>query len=56
MDELYIQTKAKMVVSLAELVAKGTASTVMKKVRSIKGVRDADKLRVTYDSLLDKVL
>ena len=56
MDELYIQTKAKMEVSLAELVAKGTASTVMKKVRSIKGVRDADKLRVTYDSLLDKVL
>ena len=56
MDELYIQMMTEMGVSLAELVAKGTASTVTKKVRAIKDVKDAEKLRVTYDSLLNEVL
>lgn len=56
MEDAYYQLMAEMSVSLAELVAKGTTSAVMKKIRAIKDVKDIDKLRTTYDSLLNEVL
>lgn len=56
MDETYIQMMTEMGVSLAELAAKGTASVVTKKVRAIKDVKDAEKLRTTYDGILNEVL
>ena len=56
MDETYIQIISEMGVSLAELAAKGTASIINKKVRAIKGVKDVEKLRTTYDGLLNEVL
>lgn len=56
MEDAYYQLMTEMSVSLAELVAKGTTSAVMKKIRAIKDVRDIDKLRTTYDSLLNEVL
>ena len=56
MDEAYMQMMTEMGVSLAELAAKGTASIINKKVRAIKDVKDAEKLRTTYDGLLNEVL
>lgn len=43
-------------VSLTELAIKGTASAVNKKIRAVKVVKDAEKLRVTYDALINEVL
>ena len=37
---------AEMGVSLTELAVKGTASAVNKKIRAVKDVKDAEKLRV----------
>ncbi len=56
MDEAYIQMMTEMGVSLAELAAKGTASIINKKIRAIKDEKDAEKLRTTYDGLLNEVL
>lgn len=56
MDENTRQMITDMGVSLTTLAVKGTASAVNKKIRSIKDVRDAEKLRVTYDELINEVL
>ena len=56
MDQAYVQMMTEMGVSLTELVAKGTASAVTKKVRAIKDVKDAERIRTTYDSILNEVL
>ena len=47
---------AEMGASLTELAVKGTASAVNKKIRAVKEVKDAEKLRVTYDALINEVL
>ena len=56
MDELYTKPLVEMGISLAELAVKGTASAVNKKIRAVKDVKDAEKLRVTYDALINEVL
>ena len=56
MDEIYTQPLVDMGVALAELAVKGTASTVSKKIRAIKDVKDAEKLRTTYDSIVNEVI
>ena len=56
MEELYTKARVEMGVSLAELAVKGTASAVTKKIRAVKDVKDAEKLRVTYDALINEVL
>ena len=56
MEEVYVGTMVETGVALAELVAKGTASIVNKKVRAIKDEKNADKLRVRYDEILNEVL
>ena len=43
-------------VSLAELAAKETASTVAIKVKAIQDSKKADEVRKTYDELLNQVL
>lgn len=45
MDELYTNAMVEMGVSLTELAIKGTASAVNKKIRAVKDVKDAEKLR-----------
>lgn len=42
--------------SLAELVIKGTASAVNKKIRAAKEIKDSEKLRIMYDELINEVL
>lgn len=55
MDES-MQPLVEMGISLTELAVKGTASAVNKKVRAIKDVKDAERLRTTYDALINEVL
>ena len=43
-------------VRLTELAVKGTASAVNKKIRAIKEERNVEKLRTTYDELINEVL
>ena len=54
--DIYTQPLVEAGVSLAELAVKGTASAVNKKIRAVKDVKDAEKLRTTYDSLINEVL
>ena len=56
MDEVYTNAMVEMGVSLTELAIKGTASAVNKKIRAIKDVKDAEKLRVPYDALINEVM
>ena len=56
MDGLYTQPLVDMGVALAELADKGTASTVSKKIRAIKDVKDVEKLRTTYDSIVNEII
>ncbi len=56
MDEIYTKAMVEMGVTLTELAVKGTASAVNKKIRAIKSVKDAEKLRVAYDEIVNEVL
>lgn len=56
MEDIYVNALAEMGVSLTELAVKGTASAVNKKIRAVKDIKDAEKLRVTYDALINEVL
>lgn len=56
MDNQFTDALVEMGISLAQLAAKGTASAVSKKIRAIKNEKDAEKLRTTYDELINEVL
>lgn len=56
MDLTGMDPIVEMGVSLTELAVKGTASAINKKIRSVKDVKDAEKLRTTYDALINEVL
>ena len=42
--------------TLATMIASGTVTAISAKVQSIKGEKDADKIRNTYDEILSQVL
>ena len=48
MEEGYMNPFVEMGASLAELVIKGTASAVNKKIRAAKEIKDSEKLRIMY--------
>ena len=56
MDLAGMDPIVEMGVSLTELAVKGTASAINKKIRAVKDVKDAEKLRTTYDALINEVL
>ena len=56
MDEMYTKPLVEMGIALTELAVKGTASSVNKKIRAAKEIKDVEKLRVTYDELINEVL
>ena len=56
MDAIYTQSLIDMGVSLTELAVKGTASAVSKKVRAAKEIKDVEKLRTTYDEIINEIL
>ena len=50
------QTLIEMGTSLTELAVKGTASAISKKIQAAKSIKDTEKLRTTYDALMNEVL
>ena len=56
MDEIYTQALVDMGVSLTELAVKGTVSAVSKKVRAAKEIKEVEKLRSTYDEIINEIL
>lgn len=56
MDSMYAQPIVEMGVSLTELAVKGTATAVANKVKTIKDEKNADKLRSTYDEIVNELL
>lgn len=56
MDPMYAQPIVEMGVSLTELAVKGTATAVANKVKTIKDEKNADKLRSTYDEIVNELL
>ena len=56
MDAIYTQSLIDMGVSLTELAVKGTASAVSKKVRAAKEIKEIEKLRTTYDEIINEIL
>ncbi len=56
MNDVYAQSLVEMGVSLAELAVKGTTSAVSKKIRAAKEIKEAEKLRSTYDEIVNEIL
>lgn len=56
MDTIYTQPLVDMGVSLAELAVKGTVSAVSKKIRAAKEIKEVEKLRSTYDEIVNEIL
>ncbi len=56
METNYTQPIVEMGISLAQLAVKGTVSAVNKKIRAAKEEKNIDKLRATYDELINEVL
>lgn len=53
---MYAQPLVEMGVSLTELAVKGTVSAVNKKVRAAKEIKEVEKLRTTYDEIINEIL
>ena len=47
---------AEMGVALAELAIKGTATMVKNKIRASKEIKETEKLRTTYDAIVNEIL
>ena len=56
MDTMYTQSLIDMGASLAELAVKGTVSTVSKKIRAAKEIKEIERLRSTYDEIINEIL
>ena len=56
MDEIYTKALVDMGVSLTELAVKGTVSAVSKKVRAAKEIKEVERLRSTYDEIINEIL
>ena len=56
MDSIYIQLLPEMGASLTELAIKGTATAVTNKIKAIKDEKNAEKLRSTYDEIVNQLL
>ena len=56
MDQTTMQTLIEMGVSLTGLAVKGTASAISKRIRAAKDIKDAEKLRIIYDELINELL
>ena len=56
MDDMYTQPLVDMGVSLTELAVKGTVSAVSKKIRAAKEIKEVEKLRSTYDEIINEIL
>lgn len=56
MDLMDIQPLVSMGATLTELAVKGTASAVSKKLRAAKEIKDTERLRITYEEIINEIL
>ena len=56
MDEMYSKELLTLGASLSELAIKGTAITISSKIKAIKEERNAEKIRNTYDEIVNELL
>lgn len=56
MDPTYTQPLVEMGVSLTELAIKGTATAVTNKIKAVKDEKNTEKLRNTYDEIVNELL
>lgn len=56
MDTMYTQPLIEMGISLTELAVKGTATAVVNKVKTVKEEKNVEKLRNTYDEIVNELL
>lgn len=54
--DYYTQPLIEMGISLTELAVKGTATAVTNKIKAVKDEKNADKLRGTYDEIVNELL
>lgn len=56
MNPEYVQPLVEMGISLTELAVKGTATAITNKIKSVKDEKNAEKLRNTYDEIVNELL
>ena len=56
MNEIYTTELLSLGTTLAELAVKGTATAVSSKIRAIKEEKNIDKIRNTYDEIINELL
>lgn len=56
MEDFYTQPLVEMGISLTELAVKGTTSAVSKRIRAAKEIKEIEKLRTTYDEIVNEIL
>ena len=56
MDSIYAQPLVEMGVSLTELAIKGTATAVTNKIKAVKDEKNSEKIRNTYDEIVNELL
>lgn len=56
MDSTYAQPLVEMGISLTELAIKGTATAITNRIRAVKDEKNAEKLRGTYDEIVNELL
>ena len=56
MDATYSQPLIEMGVSLTQLAIRGTATAVTNKIKTIKDEKSAEKIRSTYDEIVNELL
>ena len=56
MDSIYAQPLVEMGVSLTELAIKGTATAVTNKIKAVKEEKNIEKIRNTYDEIVNELL
>jgi len=56
MNDIYTTELLSLATALGELAVKGTATAVSHKIRAIKEEKNADKIRNTYDEIINQLL
>lgn len=56
MDNIYTTELLGLGVALTELAVKGTATAVSSKIRTIKEEKNVEKIRSTYDEIINELL
>ena len=56
MNDIYTTELLGLGVTLTEMAVKGTATKVSKKIRAIKEEKNVEKIRNTYDEIINELL